>query len=115
MAQAIQPKPSDNHSDDAVDWVQVMLTIERPSPASLAGCTRHEKFDILLKNAERQRMQLLAWIQAHGLADEVLHIGPPTSLNLLFVQCTSHAAAELAHVPGIVDVVLEYELPNKTL
>jgi len=31
-------------------------------------------------------------------------------LNLLFVQCASHAAAQLAHVPGVVDITLESEL-----
>lgn len=106
MVETLQAK----HPGDRVDWVQVMVTIERPSPASLAACNRQEKFDILLKNAQHQRTLLVQWIQAHNLADEVLRIGPPTSLNLLFVQCTSHAAAQLAHVPGVVDITLESEL-----
>jgi hypothetical protein len=90
----------------AVDWVQVMVTIDRPKAESLAGCNRKEKFHILLENAQRQRMQLLQWIQEHGLASEVARIGAPTSFNLLFVQCTPHAATELARAPGVVDIAV---------
>ena len=92
---------------DSVDWVQVMLTIDRPAPERLAGYDRKEKFDILLENAQRKRIQLLQWIQEHDLADEVARIGAPTSFNLLFVQCTIHAAAQLAHAPGVVDIAVE--------
>lgn len=98
-----------NQQHDATDWVQVMLTIDRPAPERLAGCDRKEKFDILLENAQRRRTQLLQWIQEHNLADEVARIGAPTSFNLLFVQCTPYAAALLAHAPGVVDIALEQE------
>lgn len=93
----------------STDWVQVMLTIDRPAPERLAGCDRKEKFDILLENAQRKRTQLVQWIQEHDLANEVARIGAPTSFNLLFVQCTPYAAAQLAHAPGIVAVALEQE------
>ena len=92
---------------DSVDWVQVMLTIDRPAPERLADCDRRQKFDILLENAKRKRTQLLEWIQAHDLTDEVARIGAPTSFNLLFVQCTPHAAAQLAHAPGVIDIALD--------
>jgi hypothetical protein len=95
---------------DSADWVQVMLTIDRPTPERLADCDRRQKFDILQENAQRQRSQLLQWIQEHGLADQVARIGVPTSFNLLFVQCTPHAAAQLAHAPGVVDIALDYEV-----
>jgi hypothetical protein len=94
---------------DSVDWIQVMLTIDRPAPERLAGCDRKEKFDILLENAQHKRTQLMQWIQEHGLTNEVGRIGTPTSFNLLFVQCTPHAADQLAYAPGVVDIALEYE------
>lgn len=97
------------HRHDSTDWVQVMLTIDRPTPERLAACDRRQKFDILLENAKQQRSQLLQWIQEHGLTDQVARIGAPTSFNLLFVQCTPHAAAELAHAPGVVDIALDDE------
>ncbi len=106
MSQPLPPQ----HPDDPIAWVQVMLTIERPGASLLAGCNRQETFDILLKNAQQQREVIVQWIQAHDLADEVLRIGPPTGLNLLFVQCTAHAAAQLAQVPGVIEVALEDEL-----
>lgn len=107
MGEAIHRNPQ----HDSVDWVQVMLTIDRPAPERLANCDRKEKFDILLANAQHQRAQLLQWIQEHNLADEVARIGAPTSFNLLFVQCTPHAAAQLAHAPGVVDMALEQANP----
>ena len=98
-----------NQPQDAPDWVQIMLTIDRPAPERLAGCDRKEKFDILLENAQRKRTQLVQWIQEQNLADEVARVGAPTSFNLLFVQCTPYAAAQLAHAPGVVAVALEQE------
>ena len=98
-----------NQQHDAIDWVQVMLTIDRPAPERLAGCDRKEKFDILLENAQRKRTQLVQWIQEQDLAAEVARVGAPTSFNLLFVQCTPYAAAQLAHAPGVVDVALDPE------
>lgn len=91
-------------------WVQVMVTIDRPKPESLAGCDRKEKFAILVENARQHRQQLVQWIQEHDLADEVVRIGAPTSFNLLFIQCTPHAAAQLAQAPGVVDVAVEHEV-----
>jgi len=97
---------------DADYWVQAMVTIDRPQPESLAGCTRKEKFNILLENAQRHRTELVQWIQEHDLACEVARIGAPTSFNLLFVQCTTHAATQLAHAPGVVEVAVEHELQH---
>jgi hypothetical protein len=94
---------------NSIPWVQVMVTIDRPEPESLAGCNRKEKFAILLENARRHRTQLVQWIQEQELADEVARIGAPTSFNLLFIQCTPHAAAQLAHAPGVVNVAVEQE------
>jgi len=94
----------------ATDLVQVMVTIDRPEPESLAGCNRQEKFDILLENAQRHRTELVAWIQEQNLADEVARIGAPTSFNLLFVQCTPHAATQLARAPGVIDITVETEI-----
>lgn len=94
---------------NSTDWIQVMVTIDRPTPDRLAGCDRKEKFDILLENAQRKRTQLMQWIQEHNLSGEVARIGAPTSFNLLFVQCTPYAAAQLAHAPGVVDIALEQE------
>lgn len=107
MAQPLPSQHAKAHTGGEGSWVQVMLTMERPSSSSLTGCNRQEKFDILLKHAQHQREVLIEWIQSHNLADEVLRIGQPTSLNLLFVQCTPHAADQLAQVPGVVDVALE--------
>ena len=94
---------------NTTDLVQVMVTIDRPEPESLVGCNRQEKFDILLKNAQRHRSELVEWIQEQNLDDEVARVGAPTSFNLLFVQCTPHAALQLAHAPGVVDIAVEAE------
>jgi len=99
-----------NQHQNSVDLVQVMVTLDRPKPESLAGCDRKEKFNILLENARRHRTELVQWIQEHDLCSEVARIGGPTSFNLLFVQCTPHAATQLAHAPGVVDVTVEYEI-----
>jgi hypothetical protein len=92
------------------DLVQVMVTLDRPEPERLAGCNRQEKFDILLENAQRHRAELVEWIQEQQLDDEVARVGAPTSFNLLFVQCTPHAATQLAHAPGVVDIAVEGEV-----
>ena len=105
MERALQRAQTRN----AANLVQVMVTIDRPQPESLVGCNRQEKFDILLKNAQRHRSELMEWIQEQKLDDEVARVGAPTSFNLLFVQCTPHAAIQLAHAPGVVDIAVETE------
>ncbi|MEZ4737690.1 MAG: hypothetical protein R3E79_62235 [Caldilineaceae bacterium] len=95
-----------------VDWVQVVVTLDRPTPESLAGCNRKEKFNILLENARRHRTELVQWIQEHDLSSEVARIGAPTSFHLLFVQCTLHAATQLVNAPGVVDVAVEDEVQH---
>ncbi|MEZ4866833.1 MAG: hypothetical protein R3C14_36265 [Caldilineaceae bacterium] len=102
------------HRSEPTDWVQVMLTIDRPDPGALADYSRREKFRILQDSARFQRDVLQRWIQEHGLADEVARIGDPTTFNFLFVECTPHAAQELAHAPGVVNVTTETQerVPN---
>ena len=94
---------------DKARLVQAMVTLQRPEPTSLQEYNRQEKFQILLENARRQRRELVHWIHSHGLADEVAQIGAPTSFNLLFIQCTPHAATHLAQAPGVVEVAIEQE------
>src|SRR5689334_7637005 len=87
-------------------WVKVMVAIDRPSAEKLAHYDRRQKLEILEENALLHRNELVQWIDEHGLAPEVAKIGAPTSLNMLFVQCTPHVAQELEHAPGVTDVTL---------
>lgn len=88
------------------NWVKVMVAIDRPSSEVLAHYDRRQKLQILEENAQQQRKALVQWINEHGMAAEVAKIGAPTSLNVLFVQCTPHVAQELAGAPGVINVTL---------
>lgn len=90
----------------ATDVVSALVTLERPQPAHLADHDRGDKYTILFDNTQQQRTELLHWIEAHGLADEVLRVGASTTFNLLFVCCTLHAADQLAHAPGVKEVTI---------
>jgi len=91
------------------DWVKVMVQLDRPPADALAQCNRVEKLKILKQNAQRQRTDLVYWIEEHGLSPEVAKIGVPTTLNLLFIQCTPHAAEVLVQAPGVTAVMLADE------
>lgn len=88
------------------DWIKVVVTLDRPSSEALAHCNRGEKVKILKKNAQCQRRNLVAWIEEHGLARQVAKVGVPTSLSLIFIQCTPHAAQELVYAPGVTSIML---------
>jgi hypothetical protein len=96
--------PTSNHHP-ATDLVNVLLEVERPSSAELAPYSRGERYRRLRANTEAHRARLQHWIDRHNLSDEVLAMSPATGFNLLFVQCTPHAAQELANAPGVVDVL----------
>ena len=95
--------PLENHNSHA--FVNVLLEVERPSSEELAPYPRGERYRRLRANAEEHRSQLQHWIDRHDLSDEVRAVSPATGFNLLFVQCTAHAAQELAHAPGVVEVL----------
>jgi hypothetical protein len=40
------------------------------------------------------------------LAGQVAKVGAPTSLSLIFIQCTPHAAQELVYAPGVTSIML---------
>ncbi|GIK75059.1 MAG: hypothetical protein BroJett021_40470 [Chloroflexota bacterium] len=95
--------PTSNHHP--TDLISVLLEVERPSSAELAPYSRAERYRRLRANTEAHRARLQHWIDRHNLSDEVLAVSPATGFNLLFVQCTPHAARELANAPGVVDVL----------
>ncbi len=88
------------------DWIKVVVALDRPSSEALAHCNRSEKLEVLQQNAQRQRRNLVAWIEEHGLAGQVAKVGAPTSLSMLFIQCTPHAAQALVDAPGVTSVSL---------
>jgi len=88
------------------DWIKVVVTLDRPSSEALAHCNRGEKVKILKKNAQCQRRNLVEWIEKRGLAGEVAKVGTPTTLSMLFIQCTPHAAQELVYAPGVTNIML---------
>ena len=97
------------------NWVKVMVGIDRPTSEVLAQYDRRQKLKILEENAQQQRQALIHWINEHGLAAEVARIGAPTSLNVLFIQCTPHVAQELACAPGVLNVTLAEDYANAPL
>lgn len=99
---ALLPHTSNHHQPDLVS---VLLEVERPSSAELAPYSRGERYRRLRANTEAHRAELEHWIDRHNLGDEVVAVSPATGFNLLFVQCTAHAAQELANAPGVVDVL----------
>lgn len=103
---SIAPFSTSRQSPGATNVVSALVTLDRPLPASFAECDRGDKYAILLDNTQQQRSQLLHWIADHGLADEVLRVGAPTTFNLLFVCCTRHAADQLAKAPGVKEVTI---------
>lgn len=94
--------PSNHHS---ADLVSVLLEVERPSAAELAPYSRGERYRRLRANTEAHRAELQHWIDRHDLSNEVMTVSPATGFNLLFVQCTPHAAQELVNAPGVVEVL----------
>ena len=68
--------------------------------------TKGGLIEFLKKNAQRQRRNLVEWIEEHGLAGQVAKVGTPTSLSLIFIQCTPHAAQELMYAPGVTSIML---------
>ncbi len=85
-------------------FVNVLLQVERPAPEELAHYSRGERYRLLRANVEAQRKQLQQWIAMHNLSDEVRSVSPATGFNMLFVECTPHAAQELLHAPGVIDI-----------
>ena len=88
------------------NWVKMMVAIDRPASEVLARYDRRQKLQILEENAQQHRKELVQWINEQGMTAEVAKIGAPTSLNVLFVQCTPHVAQELERAPGVMNVTL---------
>jgi hypothetical protein len=97
--------PSPVEATPAQPLVDLLLEVERPSSEELAPYSRGERYRRLRANTEAHRGELEAWIAHHQLSDEVRTVSPATGFNLLFVQCTPHAARELAHAPGVIDIL----------
>lgn len=97
--------PSLAETDTGRPLVNLLLEVERPTSEDLAPYSRGERYRRLRANTEAHRSELEQWIARHHLSDEVCTVSPATGFNLLFVQCTPHAARELAHAPGVVEVV----------
>ncbi|BAM00779.1 MULTISPECIES: hypothetical protein [Caldilinea] len=86
-------------------FVNVLLKVKRPAPEELTHHSRKERYQLLRANAEAQREQLQQWIATHNLSDEVRSVSPATGFNMLFVECTPHAAQALLQAPGVIDVM----------
>lgn len=97
--------PSPVEAKPAQPLVDLLLEVERPSSEELAPYSRGERYRRLRANTEAHRGELEAWIAHHQLSDEVRTVSPATGFNLLFVQCTPHAAQALASAPGVIDVL----------
>ncbi len=95
--------PAENHTSR--QWVDLLLEVERPTSEELAPYSRGERYRRLRANTEAHRSALEQWIARRQLSDEVCTVSPATGFNLLFVQCTPHAARELANAPGVVDIL----------
>lgn len=99
--------------------IEVMLTLERPPSAQLAGYSRSEKYRLLQDNSEEIRSQLVDWIEKEGLSDKIGEIDEATVFNVLFVECTPEAAMQLKNAPGvksvqtIEDLDVDLPLPKK--
>lgn len=97
-------KPEAEPKQRSQHLVRSVVTIERPDARALTHCNRAEKYRRLREHNGQMRTQLLNWIDAHGLSEEVLQVSEPTAFNTLFVVATRHALDELSHAPGVVQV-----------
>lgn len=88
------------------EWIDVVVTVERPPSAALTDQNRRQKLQVLEEHAQHQRAILLQWIETNGWANDVKRVGPPTGFNLLFIQCTPAAAQALKRAPGVEDVAV---------
>jgi hypothetical protein len=81
-----------------------MLTLERPSGEQLRHHGRGQRYSLLKQSASEIRERLVEWIDANGLATDVVRVSQPTVFNTLFVTSTPRAAEQLSHAPGVVGV-----------
>lgn len=89
---------------DTLETVDLMLTLERPTPAAMNGIDRGKKYKMMRQNSEHLREELLKWLDDQGLANDVMEIGEATAFNTLFVKATSYAAEMITTAPGVIDV-----------
>ena len=92
--------------DDASQMLDLMLTLERPTSESLNGMNRGEKHKTLTKNSEQLRTELLDWLAAEGLANQVETVGEATTFNTLFVKTTPYVAQMIGHAPGVKEIAV---------
>jgi len=91
---------------DPAQLINVVLEVERPPADELATYPRDERYRRLRAATEAHRSELASWLEQQRLTDEVATMSQATGFNLLFVKCTTRAAQELAHAPGVVDVMI---------
>ena len=91
-----------NHKTTA----QIMVMLERPPVADLHQKRGHVKDAALRANAKQQRDDLIDWVHEQGLANQLMRIDEPTSVNLLHIEGTSELAAALQCAPCILCVAL---------
>ncbi|MEZ4676614.1 MAG: hypothetical protein R2932_20510 [Caldilineaceae bacterium] len=93
------------HSSDK-NVVNVLLTLARPAPATLAGLNRAERYRSLMAHAQEQLRLLERWVREQHLSAEIFRFGEANCFHLLFVVCTPNAAQQLASAPDVLDVAV---------
>ena len=96
--------PQNDFSESALNKFGYVVTINRPAGAELAGLNRAEKYKILETNTTERRAEIMKWLEATGLSEEVFEFAPSTVFNQLFITCTPRVALQLERVESVVSV-----------
>lgn len=94
---------------------KIMVMLERPLAADLPQKSGPGKDVTQRENAKQQRDDLIDWVHEQGLANQLMRIDEPTSVNLLRIEGTSALAAALQCAPNILCVALVDDFQVKLL
>jgi hypothetical protein len=101
-------EPADERQQDFKTYA---IRLARNRPEGFGSLDRAEKYRVLHAGTDDVRKQLIEWIEAEGLAGEIVELGEPTAFSLLFARSTPEGAKRLRDAPGVVSVITDPELP----
>lgn len=87
------------------------LRIERVRPDTFDSFDRAEKYESLRGGADQTRRQIIDWIEAEGLGEEIVDLGDPTAFSLIFAKSTPAGAERLRDAPGVLSVIEDPDIP----
>ena len=91
-------------SEDKHQIRHLSVVIERPEASDIKQFKTENRYELLKKQAEKARQDLIDWLDQHGLNEQVERIGEATAFNVLFVDATDEVEARLKEAPGVKGV-----------